>query len=622
MNVPMARISPLGARPLDGGRCRFTVWAPHASTVEVEVLSPNRLRAGLAPAVAGYFSATLEDVPPGSLYRYRLDRGSPLPDPASRLQPQGVDGASAVVDTAFPWSDGGWLGIPMEDLVLYELHVGTFTPHGTFDAAAADLPRLRDLGVTAIEIMPVSAFPGERNWGYDGVFPFAVQASYGGPSGLQRFVDACHRQGLAVIVDMVYNHLGPEGNVLQQFGPYFTDRYRTPWGEALNFDGRGSDQVRRYFLEQALSFLREYHVDGFRLDAVAAIVDQTPCTFLEEFNGAMHAEAEQTGRHIHVIAEDDRNDPRLVRLGLKGGIGFDAVWNDDLHHALHALLTGETSGYYRDYGGLSSLARVLSHVFARAGGLSLYRGRRHGRQPDDVDGEHFVAFVQNHDQVGNRCRGERLGQLVPFEATKLAAALLLLSPFRPMLFMGEEYGEQAPFLYFTSHRGEALVQAVREGRKREFADRFGGHEPPDPQAEETFVRSKLAWPRPDGGQAKALQDLYRELLRLRRDLPAVRSGTLAPIETDGGCLLGMARGRGAEKAVLLANLSGRPASWTKGLGTGLWSRVLDTSDTAGVPSASVQDAAPATGTIPLAPFAAVLFRRRGSAPTGPGGKIP
>jgi maltooligosyltrehalose trehalohydrolase len=512
----------LGATYLGDGRTAFRVWAPQAESVAVRLLAPRDERLPLAPADRGYFAGVAPATGPGALYKYVLNGQRELPDPASRFQPQGVHGPSAVVDpTAFEWHDAGWSGIAQPDLVFYELHVGTFTPEGTFDAVIPYLDELRELGVTAIELMPVAQFPGARNWGYDGVYPYAVQDSYGGPAGLQRLVDACHARGLAVFLDVVYNHLGPEGNYLGQYGPYFTDRYRTPWGLALNFDGPHSDEVRRYFVEQALYLLTTFHLDGFRLDAVHAIADQSAVPFLQELAAAVHAQGARLGRRVQVIAESDLNDARLVLPPIVNGYGLDGQWSDDLHHALHSLLTGERTGYYHDFGALEHLARAYQRGFVYAGEYSPHRQRRHGNSPRLVRGDQLVVCAQNHDQVGNRARGERLSELVSFDRLKLAAGVVLLSPFLPLLFMGEEYGEPRPFLYFTSHGDLRLAEAVRNGRRAEFASFAWQGEVPDPQDAATFAASKLQHGLAQEGQHRVLREWYGELLRLRRELPAL-----------------------------------------------------------------------------------------------------
>ncbi|MEW6488978.1 MAG: malto-oligosyltrehalose trehalohydrolase [Thermodesulfobacteriota bacterium] len=565
-----------GALPSPDGGTRFSVWAPGRRRVEVCVRGPLEGRRELSPLGAGYWGAHLPDVADGTLYSLLLDGELERPDPASRCQPEGVHGPSQVVGESFPWGDGGWAGRELPELVFYELHVGTFTPEGTFEAVIPRLPELRDLGVTTLELMPVAAFPGARNWGYDGVHPFAVQASYGGPEGFKRLVDACHRQGLAVFLDVVYNHLGPEGNYLADFGPYFTDRYRTPWGRALNFDGPDSDPVRAYFVQNALQWLEEYRCDGLRLDAIHAIVDTSARPFLQELAEEVEALEARLGRRLHLVAESDRNDPRFVRPRDQGGAGLGAEWCDDFHHALHALLTGERRGYYADFGEAEHLARAYGAGFVYSGQYSRYRRRRHGASSADLPGERFVAFAQNHDQVGNRMHGERLAALVPFESLKVAAAAVLLSPYLPLLFMGEEYGEDAPFLYFVSHGDPELVRAVRGGRKAEFAAFGWAQEPPDPQAEETFARSRLRWELGLEGRGLALREFHRECLRLRRELPALRGLDKAGLEAavlEGRSALWVRRGRGEEAVLLGLNFETAPVTLTAPGGP--WQLLLD-----------------------------------------------
>jgi maltooligosyltrehalose trehalohydrolase len=418
----------------------------------------------------------------------------------------------------FVWTDGGWPGRSLSSFVIYELHVGTFTRDGTFEGVVDALGELASLGVTAVEVMPVGQFPGARNWGYDGVFPFAAQNTYGGPAGLARLVDACHAAGLAFVLDVVDNHFGPEGATALEFGPYTTDRYRTPWGDAVNVDGAGGDEVRRFFIENALQWFEDFHVDALRLDAIHGIVDVSPRPFLAELAEEAHALSERLGRPLHLIAESDLGNPAVIRAAATGGLGLDAQWADDVHHSIHALLTGERHGYYRDFGTTEHLVRALRDGYTYTGQYSEFRQRRHGAPTDGIPGERFVACIQNHDQVGNRPRGERLSELVDFESLKLAAGLLLLSPFVPLLFMGEEYGETAPFLYFVDHGDPKLVEAVRRGRRAEY-EWLG--DVPDPADPDTFERSKLHRELRSQGRYGQLQAFYRELLRLRREIPAL-----------------------------------------------------------------------------------------------------
>ena len=476
----------------------------------------------MRPARTGYFEITVE-AETGARYGYRLDGGDDLPDPASRWQPYGVHGPSALVDpAAFAWSDGAFRAPPLAELVLYELHVGTFTEAGTFGAAIERLDDLVSLGVTAVEIMPVGQFPGARNWGYDGVDLWAPQSTYGGPDGLRRLVDACHARGLAVVLDVVYNHFGPEGNYVERFGPYLSERHHTPWGNGVNVDGPGSDEVRRFFIGNALHWLDEYHIDGLRLDAIHGIVDTSAEPFLRELGLAVAELGERRRRTLTLIAESDLNDPRVVQPPVVGGLGLDSAWCDDLHHSLHAALTGERDGYYADFGSLGDVEKALRQGWVYDGMHSAYRGRRHGAPPSGLDGRHFVVYSQNHDQVGNRALGDRLSTIAGLDRQKLAAGIVLLSPFVPMLFMGEEYGETAPFLYFTDHGDDELNTAVREGRAREFAAFARTGELIDPHDPEAFGRSRLDWLAREQGSHARLLDLYRGLLALRRELAPLR----------------------------------------------------------------------------------------------------
>jgi maltooligosyltrehalose trehalohydrolase len=470
----------------------------------------------------GVFTAVVPSVPDETDYVFVLDDGRELPDPASRWLPHGVHGASRIVDPAYAWTDAEWRGLPMEDLVIYELHVGTFTPQGTFAAIIPRLAELEALGVTAIELMPVAQFPGGRNWGYDGVGLYAVQHEYGGPAELRKLVDAAHAHGLAVILDVVYNHVGPEGNYLDAFGPYFTEKYTTPWGRALNYDDEDSDRVRDFVVDNARYWVTEYHIDGLRVDAVHGIFDFSAVHLLEEIASAVHGVADSLGRAIVVIGESDLNDPRLIRSTQQFGYGLDAQWSDDFHHAVHSALTGETAGYYADYGDVHHVADTLREPFLYDGTYSAHRRRRHGRSSRGLPRKRFVVSIQNHDQIGNRAAGERLAALLEPAQLRVAAALLLLSPYVPLLFMGEEYGETNPFQYFISHGDADLAESVRQGRKREFASFGWGDDVPDPAAEATFQRSTLDWAKAAQGGHAQLRALYRDLLALRRDEPMLR----------------------------------------------------------------------------------------------------
>ncbi|MGH9077028.1 MAG: malto-oligosyltrehalose trehalohydrolase [Acidimicrobiales bacterium] len=536
------------------------VWAPGHDSVEVDL---DGARLSMAPLAGdggrgpgrGWWRAEA-GLAPGTRYRFVVDGGAPRPDPRSPWQPEGIDGPSAVVDHgAFEWSDRSWKGARLASAVIYELHIGTFSPEGTFDGAVARLDHLVDLGVSTIEVMPVAEGSGSRGWGYDGSLLWAPHHAYGGPQGLKRLVDAAHGGGLAVILDVVYNHLGPAGNYLGEYGPYFTDRYQTPWGTAVNFDGPGSDGVRRFVVDNAVMWLRDYHVDGLRLDAVHSIFDESALHILEELGGEVDALADEVGRSLWLIAESDRNDPRLVRSRQAGGYGLDASWSDDFHHALHAALTGDRGGYYEDFGQLGQLARALRRVFVYGRDWSPYRGRHHGRPAGALSGSRFVGALQNHDQVGNRARGERSSALMTTGRLQIGAALVMCAPFVPMLFQGEEWGASTPFQYFTDHRDPALARAVSEGRRREFAA-FGWapDDVPDPQDQRTFERSRLDWSEVARAPHAQLLDWHRRLIGLRRRYGELADGRRDCVEAtcdEGLGWIRLKRGR----VTVVANIS-------------------------------------------------------------------
>jgi maltooligosyltrehalose trehalohydrolase len=493
------------------------VWAPKAGRVEVVTGDGARLPM-TGPDERSRWTATLDDAAAGDTYSFSLDGGPPRPDPRSPFQPTGVHGPSALVDhDAFGWTDRGSAGRALDEAVVYELHVGTFSASGTFAGVVDHLDHLVDLGVTHVELMPVNEFPGRWGWGYDGVDLYAPHHSYGGPDGLKALVDACHARGLAVLLDVVYNHLGPAGNYLSEFGPYFTDRYATPWGQAVNLDGPDSDEVRAFFVDNALAWLRDYHLDGLRIDAVHAILDTSALHVLEEVASRVEELEAELGRRLVLVAESDLNDPRVVREREAGGYGIDAQWSDDFHHAIHAALTGESTGYYADFGSMAEIAKALRQAYVYDGVYSHHRRRRHGRPPVGLTPARFLGYSQSHDQVGNRAQGERLSTLVSPGRVRAAAALVLCAPFVPMLFQGEEWAASTPFLYFTDHEDPELGRAVSDGRRREFAA-FGWHpeEVPDPQDRATFERSKLDWGEAERDPHAGVLDWYRRLIALRR----------------------------------------------------------------------------------------------------------
>ena len=517
----------LGAWP-EGGRIHFRVWAQTSGTVEVVSWGDERPRPSLElkPALDGTFAGASTDFRPGDQYGYRLDGEGPYPDPASRCQPQGVHGPSQIVDPGcFAWSDSSWPGLPRDDLIIYELHVGTFSSDGTFAGAANHLPDLARLGVTAIELMPVADFPGRRNWGYDGVDLFAPARCYGTPDDLRRLVDRAHALGIAVLLDVVYNHFGPDGSYLSRFSPaYLSDRHRTPWGPAVNLDGPGSEMVRAFFIENALHWIHEYHLDGLRMDATHAMADDGPRHFLAELSARVREHA--PGRPIHLIAEDHRNLAEMLRPESDGGWGLDGVWSDDFHHQLRRLLTGDDDGVYRDFAGtIPDLVTTLNRGWLFTGQYSIHRGKPRGTAPAGLPLRRFVFCIQNHDRIGNRAFGERLNHQVDASTFRAASTLLLLSPETPLLFMGQEWAASSPFLFFSDHEPE-LGQKVREGRLREFRSYRAFQEPhaldliPDPQDEATFRSSHLDWSERDREPHASTLRMYRALLGLRRGDPS------------------------------------------------------------------------------------------------------
>jgi maltooligosyltrehalose trehalohydrolase len=525
----------------------FRIWAPDAESVELELPAVDDggrdRRLPMAAGEAGWWRLVVDDAGPGTDYLYRIDGGDGRPDPRSPWQPHGVHGPSRVVDhDAFEWHDEGWGAVPLAQAIVYELHLGTFTgdPHevppaegpgysgGTWRSAIDRLDELVALGVTHVEVMPVATFSGRWGWGYDGVDLYAPHPTYGTPEDVKAFVDACHQRGLAVLLDVVYNHLGPEGNYLGVFGPYFTDMYTTPWGEAVNLNGAGSTEVRRFIIDNALMWLRDYHMDGLRLDAVHALIDTNAVHILEQLATEVAELADQLGRRLVLVAESDRNDPRMIQPRSAGGYGIDAHWNDDFHHAVHVALTEEQDSYYVDYGGLAPLAESLTHAYVYRGQFSEHRDRHHGRMPEGVLGHSFVGYVQNHDQIGNRARGERASHLLSTERLKVAAAVVFTSPFVPMLFQGEEWAASAPFPFFADHHeSPELAEAVRKGRMEEFAS-FGWkpEDVADPEAPDTFSGAILDWEERTQGRHAEVLEWYRSLIALRRAEPSLQDGRL------------------------------------------------------------------------------------------------
>ncbi|MEX0270335.1 malto-oligosyltrehalose trehalohydrolase [Leptolyngbyaceae cyanobacterium UHCC 1019] len=579
----------VGAFYLGNSRCQFVVWAPLLKQVRVNIISSEPQVAPMQQDEQGYWCVIAEPVEPGDCYFYQLNGESERPDPASRSQPQGVHGASQVIDQAFHWSDKDWTGIALQDMILYEVHVGTFTPQGTFEAIIPRLPRLKELGITAIEIMPVAQVPGQkqgeteeayRNWGYDGVYPYAVQNSYGGVQGLKQLVNACHQQGIAVVLDVVYNHLGPEGNYLGNFAPYFTSKFRPIWGEALNFDDAYCDGVRNYFLGNALYWFETFHIDGLRLDAIQGIYDLSAKHFLEELAEKVADLSQQLGRKLYLTAESDLNDVRVIRPQAVGGYDIDAQWCDDFHHALHTLVTGEQHGYYQDFGRVEDLAKSLREGFIYSGQYSLDRHRCHGNSSIAEPAEQFIICSQNHDQTGNRILGERLTQLTSFEGLKLTAAVVLLSPFVPLLFMGEEYGESAPFSYFISHSDLELVAAIQKSKDEEFKQIGYDGDSYDPASLEVFEQCKLNWDLQHEEKHQVLWQFYQHLIQLRRSHPALKKLDKQSLEVtvnEADRILIMRRWSDQEQVLAIVNFSDREVNINT-IPDGSWQKILDTAE--------------------------------------------
>lgn len=570
-----------GTRYLGNYRCQFTVWAPLADEMTLHIVSPEERQISMTKDEAGYFYIEMKDISPGTTYYYRLDGENDLPDPASHFQPEGVHGPSQVIDQrGYNWHDQAWRGISMKDMVIYELHVGTFTPEGTFEAMIPRLDDLAAMGINAIELMPISQFPGNRNWGYDGVLPYSVQNSYGTPEQFKQLIDVCHQRGIAVILDMVYNHLGPEGNYFGKYGPYFTDSCRTPWGDAINYDGAYSDPVRDFFSNNALFWFENYHVDGLRLDAVHEVHDGGAVHFWEYTSRKVGEFSQKVGKKFFLIAESNLNSPHVIKSPEAGGLGFDAQWLDDFHHAIYVLLDKEGQKFYEDFGRMEQLAKAYKEGFVHSGDYVKARKRKHGRSSAGMPGERFVAFTQNHDLVGNRVGGERLSMLISFEGLKLAAAAILLGPYIPMLFMGEEYAEDTPFFYFVSHTDPELVEAVRKGRKEEFAEFSGGEESPDPQSEETFKASKLQWQKRQKGKYQVMLAWYKELIELRRIHPALhnfdKNFLWASIIQNQ--VLSLERWDADNRFLCLINLADQRVNFTHYDSTFSWQKVLDSTE--------------------------------------------
>lgn len=574
-----------GAIYFGNNKCRFSVWAPEKQKMVLHIIHPSEQKIEMSKDEEGYFITEVE-TPPGTKYLYIIDDAEKgLPDPASQFQPEGVHGVSEVIDhRSFQWNDSNWKGIPFEETILYELHIGTFTEQGTFESAIEKLDLLTEIGINAIEIMPVAQFPGNRNWGYDGVYPYAVQNSYGGPEGLKKLVDACHQKGIAVFLDVVYNHQGPEGNYIEQFAPYFTDHYKTPWGKALNFDAEWSDGVRECYSENAIYWLENFHIDGLRFDAIHAIYDFGAVHFWELTHEKIKQLEKKNKRLYHTIAESDLNAPRVIQPTEQNGYGFTAQWLDDFHHAIYVILDKEGKDRYTGFGNIQQLAKGFCEGFVHSGEYVDFRKRKFGKTSTGIPGNKFVAFINNHDQAGNRIDGARLCSLIDTDLSKIATAMLLLSPYVPMFFMGEEYGDESPFYYFISHSDKELIKAVQEGRKEEFRQYVKpGQEFPDPQSEEVFNQSKLQWHKRDEGKHKLLLNWHKELINLRRSHPALRNFSKECVRTETlqqeGFILHRKDESGRKELLALFNISSEELVYFLPGNNGSWKKLIDSTYT-------------------------------------------
>lgn len=573
-------MSRTGAELTADKNCRFTVWAPMKQSMALHLISPRDEEIRMQKDEEGYFSTTVPGIDDACMYFYRPDNENDYPDPASHFQPEGVHGPSQVVDhETYKWHDASWRGVPFNELIFYEIHVGTFTPEGTFEAIIPSLGDISSAGINAIELMPVCQFPGNRNWGYDGAYPYSVQNSYGGPEGLKKLVDACHSMGLAVFLDVVYNHIGPEGNYLSKFGPYFTGKYRIPWGDSLNLDDSWSDGVREFLSCNPCHWHLNYHIDGLRLDAIHMIYDFGAVNFLTLIHKKTEQVKQKSGKNFYLIAESDLNSPSVIKPVGCGGSGFDAQWLDDFHHALYVMLHREGKSRYEDFGRIEQLAKAYTDGFVHGGQFVKFRKRLHGSSSAGIPGNKFVAFNQNHDQIGNRVNGERLSELVDVERQKMASAALFLSPYLPLLFMGEEYGEDNPFFYFVSHTDEDLIKAVREGRKKEFEGYKWQTEPPDPQDEETFNRSKINREKRLSGKYNLIFEWNKKLMSLRRTHPALKNmekeGLFIYVNHEQGLILNRKSENELRQLLCFFNFSGEDLTFHVPSHFERWYKIID-----------------------------------------------
>ncbi len=574
----------VGAKYLGNNKCSFTVWAPEKERMTLHIVHPTEQKVQMKKDAEGYFTTEV-GTPVGTRYLYLIDDAEKgLPDPASQFQPEGVHGPSEVIDhTTYKWNDSNWKPIPFEEIILSELHIGTFTEEGTFESAIEKLDLLKEVGINAIENMPIAQFPGNRNWGYDGVYPYSVQNSYGGPEGLKKLVDACHQKGIAVFLDVVYNHQGPEGNYIEQFAPYFTDHYKTLWGKAINYDGEWADGVRDFYSDNAVYWLKNFHIDGLRFDAIHAIFDFGAVHFWEVVHEKIKKLEKANNRMYHTIAESDLNAPRVIHSVENNGYGFTAQWLDDFHHAIYVLMDKEGNERYHGFNGMKQLAKGYSEGFVHSGEFVSFRKRKYGKSAAGIPGNKFLAFINNHDQSGNRIDGARLGSMIDLDQSKIATAMLLLSPYVPMLFMGEEYGDESPFYYFISHSDPNLIKAVQEGRKNEFKQYIKpGQEFPDPQSEEIFDQSKLKWEKRTSGKHQVILNWHKELIKLRQTHPALRNfskeSVVAEVLQEDGIILHRKDESGKKELIALMNVSESPLSYFLPCNNGTWKKLLDSTE--------------------------------------------
>ncbi len=592
------------------GQATARVWAPLAEKVALSLTSTGTSLA-MQKEELGYWTLTTDQLKPGDGYMIELNGDTKRPDPASLAQHEGVHGPSKAIDTkTFTWTDEQWNNLALKDYIIYELHTGTFTGQGTFASLEEKLEHLKELGVTAIEIMPVAQFPGSRNWGYDGVYPYAVQDSYGGAEGLAHLVDTCHKKGIAVILDVVYNHMGPEGNYLNDYGPYFTDKYNTPWGKAINFDDAWCDGVRRFFIENVLMWFRDFHIDALRMDAVHAIKDFSPKHILQEIKEHVDQLMDETGRRHYLIVELDLNDVRFINPIEEGGFGMDAQWVDEFHHALRVAAGGDRSGYYSDFEGIGHLAKAYKDAYVYDGQYSPHRNKFFGSKAEHNPAKQFIVFSQNHDQVGNRMLGERTSQLHSFDMQKLLAAAVITSPYLPMLWMGEEWSEPHPFLYFISHTDPDLVEAVRKGRKAEFAAFHAEGEAPDPQSEDTFNQSKVQWELLNQEPHSTMFRWYKTLIALRRQLPALRNLKRDQLEVqhdEKSQTLLLHRWHREQHVLCFMNFSKQTQQLQLPDTAREWQKLLDSSDTEWQGKGGAPDPAQGGTTLTLQPESFILY---------------